>query len=66
MNDFGGGLLIMDVVLRRLTIITLTMAIFAMGFSALVVADTRGPKRVHYSTATPCLHPASSFCVVQL
>ncbi|SMD11278.1 hypothetical protein [Rhizobium sp. RU36D] len=56
----------MDTLMRRFTIICLTMAIFALGLSALVAQNDRSPKRVHFGTAAPCLHPASPHCVVAL
>lgn len=56
----------MSVVLRRLTIVTLIMTIFAFCFSALVAQPGRGELRVHLGTAAPCYHPATSGCVVAL
>ena len=49
----------MEKLLRRLTIFTLTMMIFAFLLTALVMQE---PRRVNEGTAIRCLHPASAFC----
>ncbi|CAN7648414.1 hypothetical protein LJR030_001896 [Rhizobium sp. LjRoot30] len=56
----------MAILARRLTIITLSAAIFAMAFSAAVLHSSRAPARVHIGTAAPCYHPASPSCVAVL
>jgi len=56
----------MSVVLRRLTIVTLIMTIFAFCFSALVAQPGRNELRVHLGTAAPCYHPATPGCVMAL
>lgn len=56
----------MTTMMRRFTIICLTMAIFAFSLSALVTQSDRMPKRVHLGTDIGCLHPASQNCVVAL
>ncbi|MBW6421328.1 hypothetical protein KX729_07730 [Rhizobium sp. XQZ8] len=56
----------MLIVLRRLTIVTLIMTIFAFCFSALVAQPGRNELRVHLGTAAPCYHPATTGCVMAL
>jgi hypothetical protein len=56
----------MSVVLRRLTIITLIMTVFAFCFGQLVVQPEHRQVRVHVGTSAPCYHPATPGCVIAL
>lgn len=56
----------MDTLLRRFTIFTLGMVIFALLFASFVDATSQSPRRFHAGTAAPCLHPASNGCVSAL
>jgi hypothetical protein len=56
----------MAIMVRRLTIIVLLMAIFAMSFATLVIHPQRSFQRVHLGTATACFHPATPACIVVL
>lgn len=56
----------MYVLARRFTIVTLVMAIFAIGFAAIVTQQDRGLNRYHTGTMTPCLHPATPGCTLSM
>lgn len=56
----------MEILARRLTIITLGAAIFAMTFAAAVERSAHSPRRVHVGSSAPCFHPASLNCTVAL
>ncbi|MGV8935942.1 MAG: hypothetical protein ACOH2J_02400 [Allorhizobium sp.] len=56
----------MDTLLRRFTIFTLSMTIFALLFASLVDTTSQTPRRFHAGTAAPCFHPASNGCVSAL
>ncbi|MBB4104817.1 hypothetical protein [Allorhizobium borbori] len=51
---------------RRLTIFTLTMAIFALLFAELVARNGIDNRRVHLGTDITCLHKASPSCTYAL
>lgn len=53
----------MPIVARRLTIVTLMMTIFALGFAALVSEPARRDLRVHLGTEAQCYYPATTNCV---
>lgn len=52
----------MEIVARRLTIITLSAAIFAMAFSAVVNQSGHAPLKMRSGAAAPCYHSASPYC----
>jgi len=49
--------------LIRMTIVFLSVAIFAVLFSQLVIQAPRPLHRVHAGSTIPCFHPASPFCI---
>lgn len=51
---------------RRLTIFTLTMAIFALLLSELVARNSIDNRRVHLGTDITCLHKANPSCTYAL
>lgn len=51
---------------RRITIITLVMAIFAILLAELVVSAGGNPRRMQVGIATTCINPASPLCVAAL
>ncbi len=54
----------MEIVARRLTIITLSAAIFAMAFSAIVNQSAPSPLKMRSGAAVPCYHSASPYCAI--
>lgn len=52
--------------IRRLAILSLLMAIFALLFAELVEHSSRDLRRVHLGTNITCLHPASPNCAYAL
>lgn len=51
---------------RRITIMTLVMAIFAILLAQLVVSTGQNPRRMQVGIATGCVNPASPLCVAAL
>lgn len=51
------------IIARRLLIILLAAASFAMLLAAFVQTAPRPINRVHLGSAAPCFHPASSNCI---
>ncbi len=56
----------MGTLLRRLTIITLSLTIFAMLFAQLAQNTDPTQRRVHSATNAACYHPATVGCVAAL
>jgi hypothetical protein len=56
----------MFIIARRLTILTLVMAIFAISFAALATHPVRRHLGVHMGTNAPCYHPATADCIATL
>lgn len=56
----------MTVIARRLTIIVLTMTVFALGLATLVTAPGRREIRVHLDSGIECYHPATPGCIAAL
>lgn len=56
----------MAILIRRLTIITLLMAIFAMSFAALAINPHRNFQRMQLGTAAPCTQSIQTNCTTVL
>jgi hypothetical protein len=56
----------MAILIRRLTIITLLMAIFAMSFAALAINPHRNFQRMQLGTITPCSQSIQTNCTTIL
>lgn len=50
------------IIARRMTIITLAMAVFAFAFAVLVEKTPRPTERLHIGSNAPCFHPATPGC----
>jgi hypothetical protein len=56
----------MAILIRRLTIITLLMAIFAMSFAALAINPHRNFQRMQIGAITPCSQSIQTNCTTIL
>ncbi|MGX5665689.1 hypothetical protein G6N76_06335 [Rhizobium daejeonense] len=51
---------------RRITIMTLVMAIFAILLAQLVISTSENPRRMQVGVASGCINPASPLCMATL
>jgi hypothetical protein len=63
MRVMGGRDMNMFILARRFTIITLFAAIFALGFSAVVVQNGGGGAQSHFGATYTCLHANGGICL---